>query len=173
MAKIMLSEGRNIVALLDGDSGGKKIQAQLETTCSAELKTKKLQIHLLPDNKSSEDVFADLNSLQNAVRKCFDRLISDGTRVAQKEVKIDEAVREVKLLEGTTLGKTVEKVTKAWFVPPDKISKLLLAIFYEDEVEELKTSPPAEALVELEKIKALLALRSEKSKQAGVFEEVE
>jgi predicted ATP-dependent endonuclease of OLD family len=173
MAKIMLSEGRNIVALLDGDTGGKKIQTQLETTCSAEMKSKKLQVHLLPDNKSSEDVFADLNSLQNALRKCFEKLVSDGTRVAQKEVKIEGAVREVKLLEGTTLGKTVEKVTKAWFVPPDKISKLFIAIFYEDEVEESKACPPTEALAELEKIKGLLALRSEKSKQAGVFEEVE
>jgi predicted ATP-dependent endonuclease of OLD family len=54
MAKIMLSEGRSIVALTDGDSSGKKIQTQLESACAAEIKAKKLQIHLLPENKSAE-----------------------------------------------------------------------------------------------------------------------
>jgi predicted ATP-dependent endonuclease of OLD family len=173
MAKIMLSEGRNIVALMDGDSSGKKLQTQLESACAAEIQSKKLQIHLLPDNKSSEDNFADLESLKGAVQEGFERLINDKTRVAKDGITIDQAIQDIKTIEGTTLGKTIEKVTKTWFLPPDKISKLLIAIFYEDKVEASQAAPPKEASVELQKIKLLLELRSEKSKQAGVFEEVE
>jgi hypothetical protein len=84
-----------------------------------------------------------------------------------------EAIKEIKHVDNSTLGKTIEKITKGWFLPPDKISKLLIAIFYEDEVETSQIDPPPTALVELEKIKDLLALRSEKSIQTGVFEEVE
>jgi len=173
MAKIMLSEGRSIVALADGDAAGKKLQTQLELSCAVEIKAKKLQIHLLPEGKSSEDVFADPASLQNAVRKSFERLVGDRSRVAKDGLDIAEAVKEISPTEGVTLGKTIEKVTKGWFVPPDKISKLLIAILYEDEIESSQAGPPKEALSELEKIRDLLELRSEKSKQAGVFEEVQ
>jgi predicted ATP-dependent endonuclease of OLD family len=173
MAKIMLSEGRSVVALADGDASGKKLQTQLQSYCAAELKTKMLQIHLLPDNKSSEDIFADLVSLQNAAQKSFKQLLADGSRASKTGIKIDESIKEICSIDGTTLGKTIEKVTKSWFATPEKISKLLIAIFYEDEVESSKATPPSEALVELEKIKILLDLRSEKSKQTGVFEEVQ
>jgi predicted ATP-dependent endonuclease of OLD family len=173
MAKIMLSEGRSVVALADGDASGKKLQAQLQSYCAAELKTKMLQIHLLPDNKSSEDVFADLVSLQKAARKSFEQLVADGSRTPKAGIKIADSIKEICPTEVTTLGKTIEKVTKSWFATQDKISKLLIAIFYEDEVESSKAAPPPEALVELEKIKILLDLRSEKSKQTGVFEEVQ
>jgi len=172
MAKIMLSEGRSIVALLDGDAAGKKMQTQLQQACEAEVRAKKLQVHLLPENRSSEDIFADLGSLKSAIKNTFNRLITDGTRTAKDGIQIDQAIEEIASADGTTLGKTIEKVTKSWFMPPDKLSKLLIAIFYEDEVEASQAAPPAGAVVELEKIKDLLGLRSEKSKQAGVFEEV-
>jgi len=173
MAKIMLSEGRSIVALADGDAGGKKLKGQLEQCCVAEIKSKKLQIHLLPDNKSSEDIFADPALLRGAIRKSFQRLVDDGTRVPKEGMNIGEAVEEIKTLDGITLGKSIEETTKTWFTPREKISKLLIAIFYEDEVESSRAAPPGVALKELEEIKGLLELRSEKSKQSGVFEEVE
>jgi predicted ATP-dependent endonuclease of OLD family len=173
MAKIMLSEGRSIVALADGDAGGKALKAQLERCCVAEAKSKKLQIHLLPDNKSSEDVFADLASLGRAVAKSFQRLVDDGFRAAKENMNIDEAVAEIKTSDSTTLGKSIEQITRSWFKPADKISKLLIAILYEDEVDSSQAAPPPNAFKELESIIELLELRSEKSKQSGVFEEVE
>jgi hypothetical protein len=173
MAKIMLSEGRSIVALADGDAAGKKLKAQLEQACAVDVQAKKLQIHLLPDNKSSEDIFADLESVKRAARKSFDRLVGDQSRVAKEGLKIDESIKEIKTSEGATLGKTIEGITKSWFTPAEKISKLQLAISYEDEVESSGAAPPPSALKELAKIKNLLDLRSEKSKQSGVFEEVE
>jgi len=173
MAKIMLSEGRSIVALVDGDAGGKKLKTHLEQCCAAELKSKKLQVHSLPDNKSSEDVFADLASLRSAIQKSFQRLVDDGSRTAKENMNINEAVAEIKTTEGTTLGKTIDETTKSWFTKGDKISKLLIAVFYEDEIESSQAVPPIDALKQFEKIKDLLELRSEKSKRSGVFEEVE
>jgi predicted ATP-dependent endonuclease of OLD family len=172
MAKIMLSEGRSIVALADGDAGGKKLKTHLEQCCAAEIDTKRLQIHLLPDNKSSEDIFADLATLRNAIRKSFQRLVDNETRTAKENMNIEASVAEIKPADSTTLGKSIEEVTKSWFTPKDKISKLLIAILYEDEVESSHIAPPAAALDELEKLKKLLELRSEKSRQSGVFEEV-
>src|ERR1035437_9434018 len=78
--------------------------AYLQTACAAEIGTKKLQIHLLPDNKSSEDIFADLASLRNAVRNAFEKLVSDETRVAKEGVNITVAVGEVAPSEKETLG---------------------------------------------------------------------
>jgi predicted ATP-dependent endonuclease of OLD family len=173
MAKIMLSEGRSIVALTDGDAAVKKLRTQLEQACAAEFHAKKLQIYLLPDNESSEDIFADLESLRSAARKSFDRLVADGSRVAKENLNIDESIKGIKTSAGTTLGKTIEVLTKSWFTPAEKISKLQLAISYEDEVESSGAAPPNSALKELAKIKDLLDLRSEKSTQSGVFEEVE
>jgi hypothetical protein len=98
--------------------------------------------------------------------------VDDKSRTAKEDINIDAAVDEIKLLEGRTLGKTIEEVTKSWFSPEEKISKLLIAILYEDEVESSHAPPPAGALRELEKIKKVLELRSEKS-QSGVFEEIE
>ncbi|MBX6361328.1 MAG: AAA family ATPase [Acidobacterium ailaaui] len=173
MAKIMLSEGRSVIALADGDASGKKLKAQLEQSCAAELRSGKLQIQLLSDNNSSEDVFADIKSLRVAIRKAAQRLLDDGARVLKEGVNLDQATNEIAPSDAATLGKTIDDVTKSWFVKGDKISKLLIAIFYEDEIESSDSTLPETALSELEKIRKMLDLRSEKSSRTGVFEEVE
>ena len=48
MAKLMLSEGRDIVALVDGDKYGEDTEGKLKKVCEKELKDKKLQIYKLP-----------------------------------------------------------------------------------------------------------------------------
>lgn len=173
MAKIMLSEGRSVIALADGDASGKKLKTQMEQSCAAELKSGKLQIQLLSDNNSSEDVFADMTSLRVAIRKAGQRLLDDGARVLKEGVNLDQAANEIAPSDAATLGKTIDDVTKSWFTKGDKISKLLIAIFYEDETESSNSTPPETALRELETIKKMLDLRSEKSSRTGVFEEVE
>lgn len=172
MAKIMLSEGRSIVALADGDAGGKKLQQELEQACQAEIKSKKLQIHLLPDNKSSEDVFASPEHLRTAIKCAFQRLTSEKFRTAKEGADVEGSLNEIKPTEGTTLGKLIEKTTKTWFTPQEKISKLSISILYEDQTELSTAMPPAGALAELEAIKDLLGLRGEKSTRTGVFEDV-
>ena len=174
MAKIMMAEGRSVVTMVDGDTGGKRLLQQLNQCCEAEKIKNKLQIHQLPENKSSEDVFADLVLLQNACKNAYSKLVEDGSRTGKDGLKINEAVSEITPTDGKTLGKTIEEVTKSWFATKDKISKLLIATLYEDEVESEKNMQPSkEALQEVKKLKDLLGLRGEKSQRSGVFEEVE
>lgn len=173
MAKLMLSEGRSVVALLDGDGGGKRIKGQLESTCVQELDTKKLQIHVLPENKSSEDVFADLATLRSATKMAYEKLIADNIRTSRDGMNLDEELPKIATTNGSTLGKTLEKVTKSWFKPEEKISKLLIAILYEDLAAKDGIRPPELSLSEARKIKELLGLRGEKSQRTGVFEEVQ
>lgn len=174
MAKLMVSEGREIVALVDGDGSGKKIAEQLGKVCAAEIKQKKLNIHKLPKNKSSEDVFANMDALRVAAAKAFESLVADELRTPANGLKIDESVALIEPSNEKTLGKIIDENTSTWFAPPEKISKLLIATLYEDIADrQAKYEPPDAALVELMRIKEPLKLRGEKSKRFGVFEDAE
>jgi predicted ATP-dependent endonuclease of OLD family len=174
MAKLMLSEGREIVALLDGDEAGKKIEAQLKKVCSAELKQKKLNVHALPKNKSSEDIFADLDALRAAANKAYGSLLGDQLRKPASNIKIAEVIQGIAPNGEKTLGRIMDEQTEACFDPPEKISKLLIATLYEDMVGGDHEKPAPEAsLAELKKIKESLKLRGEKSERLGVFDEAE
>ncbi len=172
MAKLMLSEGRFIVALLDGDSTGRNISAQLKKLCAAELKSKKLQILMLEDDKSSEDVFANLDTLKAAVLKAYNELVKSGARAPAEGLVIGTEIETIKP-GADTLGRILDQSTKNWFAEPEKISKLLIAIMYEDLREGDSKPVPEDANVQLATIIEALNLRGEKSKQLGVFEEAE
>ena len=168
MAKLMLSEGREIVALLDGDEAGKKIETQLKKICSAELRQKKLSVHLLPKNRSSEDVFAD------AAKKAYESLVGEQLRKPANNTNIAEVIERIGPSSEKTLGRTMDEQTEACFDPFEKISKLLIATLYEDMAgEDHKKLAPEASLAELKKIKESLKLRGEKSERLGVFEEAE
>ena len=74
MAKLMLSEGREVVALLDGDKTGDNSESQLKKVCAKELGDKKLQIRKLKKGKSVEDLFCDIGILRTAVKNVFNNL---------------------------------------------------------------------------------------------------
>lgn len=169
MAKLMLSEGREIVALLDGDAAGKKVEAHLRRLCSSELTTKKLQIHLLPDNKSSEDIFANFDMLKDAVRAAYDELIASGVRIPREGLDIDAELTKFAAVDGDTLGRTLDQETKNWFKPQEKISKLIIALKYEDKQGAGQRLAPERAATELRAIKQKLNLRGEKSQREGAF----
>jgi predicted ATP-dependent endonuclease of OLD family len=173
MAKLMLSEGREVVALLDGEEGGRKLEGQLKNVCAKEVKSKKLQVHMLPGGKSSEDVFANLDVLRNVVRVAFDSLVEGGHRKAKENLKIEDEVQKLAPAEGRTLGKVLDEVSTDWFNPPEKISKLLIAMLYEEASERDVSTVPGEAEKEVENIKEELKLRGERAKEPGVFEEVQ
>jgi predicted ATP-dependent endonuclease of OLD family len=172
MAKLMLSEGRSVVALLDGDDGGNKISDQLKKMFERELKKKTLQIHSLLAGQSSEDVFANVDALRAAAKAAYTNLISDKVR-EKSDAPLDAVLAEIKTHAGTTLGKTAEKQTAKLFKPEESISKLLIALKYEDEAEKDGLVLPPAALTTIEAIKKLLDLRSEKSSQSSIFEEAD
>ena len=63
----MLSEGRDIVALVDGDKSGEDTEGNLKKVCEKELKDKKLQIYKLPKGKSTEDIFTNNDTLKESI----------------------------------------------------------------------------------------------------------
>lgn len=173
MAKLMLSEGRDVVALLDGDNTGDNIESQLKKTCEAEIKSKKVQIVKLSKNKSSEDVFVDIEVLKKAIKQVCLNLINSGVRKCKKEITIDTEIENIKPDNGKTLGQIINNVTKLWFEKEEKLSKLSIALEYESLRQIEPGTVSDDALNELEKIKKYLGLRGEKSVNEGVFEEVE
>ena len=96
MAKLMLSEGREVVALLDGDKTGDNSESQLKSFCAKELGDKTLQIRKLEKGKSVEDLFCDIEILRTAVKNVFNNLTAtSGARKPAAGVDIDKAVGEI------------------------------------------------------------------------------
>jgi predicted ATP-dependent endonuclease of OLD family len=172
MAKLMLSEGREVVALLDGDEGGDTTESKLKKTCPHEFGVEKLKITKLPQGNSIEDLFADVPSLQEAVKNVALFMIDNKLRVLKDNIDIDTEVKNIVPTKGITLGKILDKATASLFKEAETLSKLSIALVYEDIVaqREIKISNNAQIL--LEKLKIDLAIRGEKTVDAGVFEEV-
>lgn len=168
MAKIMIAEGREIVALLDGDDSGKRIESQLKKVCESALASKKLRIHMLPDNKSSENIFSDLDTLRTAAHKAYEFLVGNELRQQKAQFNLDN-LQKIAPAGNETLGRILDEQTKSWFEPEEKISKLLIAQLYEDLGEASQAQPPQDSMPQLENIKGLLNLRGEKSEQAGIL----
>lgn len=169
MCKLMLSEGRSIVALLDGDKAGKDNKKQLERVCEKEIQSKQLQIYMLPDDKSIEDIAADAPALQKAVEEVNDYLVTNNLRKQAESFDKDIEIKKIIQTPGKTLGQVIDEVTTLWFTPGGKISKLSIALKYEDQ-NGRTINPQAQSHVE--QIQKLLGLRGEKSAESGVFEEV-
>ncbi len=170
MAKLMLSEGRAVVAVMDGDKAGENLETQLNKTCQREVKQKKLQIRRLPSGKSTEDIFCDLEVLKEATKRVANNLIAGGVRTIAANVNLDQKVAGIRPSEGKTLGKVIDDETTTWFDPNEKLSKLSVALEYETVGSAGKVA--AEAQRETEAIRDLLKLKGEKSMEQGVFEEI-
>jgi len=172
MAKLMLSEGREIVALLDGDDGGKKIANKLSKICEAEIKKNELRIHLLEKNKSIENVCTDNTRLRSAVKQLSEDYIKNGLRKLNTGINLTNEIKKIQPKVKQTLGKTIDDITKNIFQQQEKLSKLSIALLYEDisEDQKLKTEKDGKKLILI--IKKLLNLKGEKSTEKGVFEEV-
>lgn len=172
MAKLMLSEGREVVAMLDGDKAGDTLEKQLRKVCDAEIKRGKLQFHKLPRDKSSEDVFCDVKLLQEAISAVVDDLVSQQLRKIKTTVVQGDAVKAIRPKDGITLGKTIADESQQWFDVPERVSKLSIALKYEDLVAASGGKVPDDAESEIAEIAKKLSLKSETSKESGVFEEV-
>ncbi|KKQ25182.1 MAG: hypothetical protein US62_C0003G0011 [Candidatus Woesebacteria bacterium GW2011_GWA1_37_8] len=173
MAKLMLSEGREVVALMDGDKTGKDNAEKLKKICEKELKDKKLQIHLLSDNKSIEDVCVDINLIKEAIKAVANTLIKDEIRKFADGLNIDSDIDKIKSNNSKSLGQIIDETSKPWFNPPEKISKLSISLKYEDLNENQSVSLNVETEKLIKEIKKLLKLHGEKSADSGVFEEVQ
>lgn len=172
MTKLMLSEGREVVSILDGDKSGNDLKMKLEKVCAKELKDKKLKIHQLPKNKSIEDLCSDLNTLQEAIRNVAKYVVSEGIRKYSDTIDINTEISKIAQDTTKTLGKIIDDVTATWFNPNEKLSKLSIALNYEDLMQNKEVPIKLEVEKLINEIKKLLNLRGEKSIGKGVFEEI-
>jgi len=172
MAKLMLSEGREIVALVDGDDSGNKIIENLRKVCEKEYKDKRIKIHQLPNNKSIEDVLCKIDELRNTIEKFTNELINIKVRVIAQDIDLSKELEKIRSNKNKTLGFTIKELTKQWFQPPDGLSKLSIALVYEDIVENKDFDVSEEALNLVMTIRDLMQLKGEKSADKGVFEEI-
>lgn len=172
MAKLMLSEGREIVALLDGDKSGNDTEKKLQKVCEKEIKQKKLQIHKLPKDKSTEDVFADIVVLRESIKTTIEYLIKEGVRKLKEGVNADQEIKKIKPTLAKTLGKVIDEITANMFTEKEKLSKLSVSLDYEDRIIVNPRQPSNTAQTTMQTLKDLLQLRGEKSAEKSVFEEV-
>ena len=93
LAKLMLSEGRDVVALVDGDTAGKRIKTKVEKSCQAELKKDRLKILSLSENKSIEDIFCDIATLKSSIHGLTNQLIQSNERVLVNDINLDNELK--------------------------------------------------------------------------------
>ncbi|GEM_PF-2335676 len=172
MAKLMLSEGREIVGLLDGDKSGDDTEKKLKKVCEKELKDKKFQIYKLPKDKSTEDIFTNQNSLRESIKATAEYLVKEEVRKLKDGVTTDQEIKKIKTTSGKTLGKLIDEITAAMFTDEEKLSKLSISLDYEDRVATSQPELPKETQTTVETLKTLLQLRGEKSAEKSVFEAV-
>ena len=172
MAKLMLSEGREIVALVDGDESGDKIIEKLKIVCEKEFNNGKITYIKLGKNKSIEDLFSNITFLKEAIENLSNELIDSGVRNLLGEIDLANEIRKLKSSGNQTLGYKIKELTKRWFDPHESLSKLSIALVYEDIVESKNFSPKEEAIKVIEELKTKMNLKGEKSADKGAFEEI-
>lgn len=170
LAKLMLEEGRSVLAIMDGDNSGNNIKARLEKVCKPEIATKSLQILQLGNEDSTEDILTETALLKKATLNVVDNLVNDGIRTLKSGIDPNTEIAKIKKTPGKTLGLLLDETTKSWFEPEEKISKLSVALNYEDQQDSKKISEAAQKLVN--DINGRLNLRAEKAYETGVFEEI-
>ncbi len=174
MAKLMLTEGRKVTALVDGDDGGKSIQDDLKKLCGGELKSKDLKPFILESNKSIENVLADVDTLKIAAKQVATELVGAGLLAYKSGVAIDTAVNDIKEDSSVTLGKTLENVTGTWFENEQSLSKLQVAMKYEDIVLSGGGNiNERSAETWFKRLQKEMELRSEKEPESGVIDQID
>ena len=173
MAKLMLSEGRTVVALVDGDKSGGAMAEKLKKSAEKEVKSKTLIILELPPQSSVENIFSDLQILRQASQNVAQNLVGQGIReLADADTDWTKELEQIKPTDQETLGRTFDRVTKGWFTPEEKLSKLSVALQYEDisKGSEISLDPRSKQWVE--KVQNSLGIRGEASAEEGMYDEV-
>lgn len=171
-AKVMLSEGRNLVALMDGDKAGKVLIRKLEKICDVQIKSKQLVNLILPDDQSTEDIFADYTLIQESVQKFAGDQVAVGFREFVENFNLDESIRKIKPDNSKSLGLTIKEETSTWFKEKEELSKLSIALIYEDLTKNNDPKLTDLAKQFIQAIQNNMSLKGEKAASSGVFKEL-
>ena len=138
--------------------------------CPKELAGKTLLTFSLDDGLSIEDVCGDLEYVRSSVKKLANTLVASGERKFANEIDVDKEIAKIKPTKGKTLGLIIDEVTKPMFEPNEKLSKLAIALIYDDFSETEDLSLPEKGVTLVKEIKKRMKLKGEKSADKGVFE---
>lgn len=138
MARLMLEEGRHVVAMMDGDRSGNELRKNIEKLniaievrrVTARAPVEQVQ---LERNQSIEDVLPCPDKFLDAVVNAGQELVGNGFLQAMDGVNFDSANLKATLQVAhgnLTLGKHVGNVTRGWFKEKTPISKLTIAHKY-------------------------------------------
>ncbi len=179
MARLMLEEGRQVVALVDGDKSGNEVRKNIEklnAAVDAGRVPARASVSILQHdkNQSIEDILPLKDKYFDAVVTAAQELVGDGFREWADGLEIAPAALRAQLdaaKGNATLGKHVADVTKKWFKEKDPISKLTIAQRYCGQLETTNVAEGAPILPPtFEKLIGFLKLDSKLSKEAVTAE---
>jgi len=138
MARLMLEEGRHVVACMDGDRTGSDTKKKVERFNAAVERGRvagrgPVQIVQLDKNHSIEDVLPCPNKYFDAIVAAAEDLVSSNylTSASAEDFTPQNLLGDLEAGKGNvTLGRHVDNVTKKWFSENEPISKLTIAHNY-------------------------------------------
>jgi predicted ATPase/5S rRNA maturation endonuclease (ribonuclease M5) len=176
MARLMLEEGRQVVALMDGDKSGTDIRKNIEKL-NAAVDSGRVQarasVSIVQHEKgqSIEDILPMRDKYFETVIAAATSLVTDGFREWAEGIDQTAAKLTVELAAdkgSATLGKHVADVSKRWFKEKEPISKLTVANRYCEWLETITGAGQGVAglFPALGKLIEFLKLDSKLSKEA-------
>jgi predicted ATPase/5S rRNA maturation endonuclease (ribonuclease M5) len=176
MARLMLEEGRQVVALMDGDKSGTDIRKNIEKL-NAAVDSGRVQarasVSIVQHEKgqSIEDILPMRDKYFETVIAAATSLVTDGFREWAEGIDQTAAKLTVELAAdkgSATLGKHVADVSKRWFKEKEPISKLTVANRYCEWLETITGAGQGVAGLSptLGKLIEFLKLDSKLSKEA-------
>jgi predicted ATPase/5S rRNA maturation endonuclease (ribonuclease M5) len=176
MARLMLEEGRQVVALMDGDKSGTDIRKNIEKL-NAAVDSGRVQarasVSIVQHEKgqSIEDILPMRDKYFETVIAAATSLVTDGFREWAEGIDHTAAKLTVELAAdkgSATLGKHVADVSKKWFKEKEPISKLTVANRYCEWLETITGAGQGVAGLSptLGKLIEFLKLDSKLSKEA-------
>jgi AAA ATPase domain len=181
MARLMLEEGRHVVAMVDGDRGGGDIRKNIEKLNDAVATNRviaRAPVELLQLDKgdSIEDILPCRDRFLDVVVDAAIELTGNGFLQPAEGIVFERAALRATLAAdqgNLTLGKHVTNVTKTWFKEKEPISKLTIAHKYCAWLEnvDLHREGVNELPAILGRLKQSLRLESKLSKDAVIAEE--
>jgi len=181
MARLMLEEGRHVVAMMDGDRAGNELRKNIEKLnvavkvgrVAARAPVEQVQ---LEKYQSIEDILPCPDKFLDTVVSAGQELVGNGFLQAMDGVNFDTASLNATLQVAhgnLTLGKHVENVTRGWFKEKAPISKLTIAHKYCGWLEGVKVTDEGVTVLpkSLGQLIEGLRLESKLSKEAVVGED--
>jgi predicted ATPase len=183
MARLMLEEGRHVVAMVDGDRGGGDIRKNIEKlneAVAANRVTARSPVELLQLDKgdSIEDILPCRDQFLDIVVDAAIELADNGFLQPAEGIVFERAALRATLAAdqaNLTLGRHVTNVSKTWFKEKEPISKLTIAHKYCAWLENavLRDEGVNELPEVLDRLKQSLRLESKLSKDVVVEEPTE